>query len=86
MRALDIVPLYLRVHPRDIALIKFVVESYEGIAIVRTVDKAAAVIVLLVVPDFLSTVRSVLDSLADQIPWEEVPPPLDGDDARVTLA
>ena len=86
MRAVDVVPIYVRVHSRDIALIKFVIESYEGVAIVRTIDRAAAVIVLLVVPDSVPTVRAILASLAEQMPWEEVAPPSTSDDLLVTLA
>jgi len=44
-------PIFLRVAPTDIALIKFLFESYEGVAVVRTVDRRAAVIVALVSRD-----------------------------------
>jgi len=76
----DVVPIYLRVDPSDIGLIKFVVESYEGVAIVRTVDRKTAVIVLLAVPDSLGDVRGMLDSIAHQARWEEVAAPTDSDD------
>jgi Domain of unknown function (DUF4911) len=76
----DVVPIYLRVAPRDIALLKFVVESYEGVGIVRTVDPTAAVIVVLVAPDFLATARSILASLAELVVWEEVSKPAGSDD------
>lgn len=68
--------IYLRVRPVDIALVKFLFESYEEIAIVRTVDRRTAVIVVLVVPDFLPVVRAVLDELRTQIDCVEVEAPL----------
>jgi hypothetical protein len=80
MNATDVVPIYLRVDPSDIGLIKFVVESYEGVAIVRTVDRKAAVIVLLAVPDSVGDVRGILDSIAPLARWEEVAAPVDSDD------
>ncbi|HUI26888.1 MAG TPA: DUF4911 domain-containing protein [Candidatus Kryptonia bacterium] len=86
MRAADIVPIYLRVDPRDIALIKFVIESYEGVGIVRTIERRAAVIVLLAVPDFVPTARAILASLSEQVVWEEVPPPACGDEQALTLS
>ncbi len=68
--------IYLHVRPVDIALVKFLFESYEEIAIVRTVDRRTAVIVVLVVPDFLPVVRAVLDELRTQVVCVEVEAPL----------
>ncbi|MBI4517475.1 MAG: DUF4911 domain-containing protein [Deltaproteobacteria bacterium] len=79
MRAAEVVPIYLRVAPGDIALLKFLIESYEGIAVVRTIERRAAVIVILAVPDFLSTVRAALTAAAQWIAYEEVPPPAERD-------
>jgi len=68
-------PIFLRLAPVDIALVKFLFESYEGVAIVRTVDRRAAVIVALVSPDFLAVARAILDDLRSRIAIEEIPPP-----------
>src|SRR5206468_7051516 len=38
----DVVPIYLSLPPREIAYVKFVFESYEGVAVVRTLDRRAA--------------------------------------------
>ena len=75
----DVIPIFLRVDPRDIALIKFVIESYEGVGVVRTVDRRAAVIVLLAAPDFADTARAILASLSDVMAWEEVAEPPTGE-------
>lgn len=83
--------VYLRLAPADIALVKFVFESYEGVGVVRTVDRRAAVIVILVVPDFLPVARAILRDLHTQIACVEIAPPespaddwllreIDGDD------
>ncbi len=77
----SVVPIYLRVAPADIAFVKFVFESYEGVGIVRTIDRHVAVIVVLAVADFLDTAREILESLQAAIPWTEVDaPPLPADD------
>ncbi len=68
-------PIFLRVAPADIALVKFLFESYEGVAIVRTVDRRAAVIVALVSRDFLDVARQILADLQSRIAIEEIPPP-----------
>jgi hypothetical protein len=73
--------LYLRVAPEEIALVKFLFESYEEVGLVRTIDRRAAIIVVLVVPDFLVTAREILRALQAQIACSEIePPPLPGDD------
>ena len=78
---MDVDQIYLRVRPRDIAYIKFIIESYEFVGIIRTVDRKEAIIVLLVVPDGRELAKQLLVSLADEIPIEEIPRPADlGDD------
>jgi len=69
--------IFLQVQPEDIAYIQAVFESYEGIGIIRTVDRKKAVIVLLVVEDFLGTARSILASLKNDVPVTEIPRPAD---------
>jgi len=79
-RPADLIEIYLRIQREDIALIKFVFESYEGIGIVRTVDKKKATVVVLVVPDFIDHARAILDSLREHMEWHEIPPPEVQDD------
>jgi hypothetical protein len=73
--AADVVPLFLRLAPRDIAYVKFVFESYEGVAVLRTLDAHAALLVVLVAPDFLADARAIVASLAAEDACEEVPAP-----------
>lgn len=74
-------PIFLRLHPRDIALAKFLLESYEDLGIVRTLDRRAAVIVVLAVDDFVAEVRAVVDELCTMIECEVVEaPPEAGED------
>lgn len=67
--------IFLRIDPIDIALVKFVVESYEGVAVVRTIDRRGAVIVLLVSQDFREVAESILASLQGSARFERVAPP-----------
>jgi len=77
----DVVPIYLHLPPREIAYVKFLFESYEGIAVVRTLDRRAATLVVLAAPDFEAEVRAVVGTLiADGACAETGPPPgFDGD-------
>ena len=64
---------YFRVRPEDIAYVKFIIESYEGIAVVRTKDPREAVIELMVAPGWEKDVDQVLEGLKGEIPIEPVP-------------
>ncbi|MFQ5852521.1 MAG: DUF4911 domain-containing protein [Candidatus Binatia bacterium] len=67
--------------PEEIAYVKFILESYEGVGIVRTVDQKKAIIVLLVVDDFQEAAHSLLTFLSTEVPLTEIPRPPDiGDD------
>ena len=67
----DVVPIYLRLPPREIAYVKFVFESYESIAVVRTLDRRAATLVVLAVPDFEADARAIVRALAAEGACEE---------------
>ncbi len=77
---MDLIDIYLRVERTDIALIKFIIESYEEFGIVRTIDRKKAIIVILVVPDFIDHTWAALESLREHIDWHEVPRPTEHDD------
>jgi len=80
-RVTDVVPIYLALPPREIAYVKFIFESYEGVAVVRTLDRHAALVVVLVAPDFEADARAVVRSLAGEGACAETGPPagFDGD-------
>ena len=72
---MDAIEIYLRVQRTDIALIKFIIESYEDFGIVRTIDRKKATIVVLAMPDFITEVRAVLQALQQELEMYEIPPP-----------
>jgi hypothetical protein len=59
--------LYFTLRPEDIAYVKFVLESYDGVGIIRTVDRKQAVIAALVVEDFLATAHKLFAALKSDI-------------------
>lgn len=67
--------IYLTTPPEHIAYVKFIFESYEEVGIIRTIDRKRAVIVLLAMPDFVDTARKVVESIKQDIPLQEIPPP-----------
>ena len=78
---MDLSEFFLQLQKEDIAYLKFILESYEGVGIVRTIDQKKGIVVLLVAKDFKATAESILASLHREISFIEVPRPHDvGDD------
>jgi hypothetical protein len=74
---MDLHAVYLETRPEHIAYIKFIFESYEEVGIIRTVDRKQAIIVLLVVPDFVDVAQRIMASLKQEVPVTEIPRPTD---------
>lgn len=65
-----IVRLY-KLKTRDIALVQFIIEGYEGLATVSTLDSKTAMLQVMVMPDFVSEMESLLDYLKERFFMEE---------------
>jgi hypothetical protein len=61
---------YFRLRRQDIAYFKFIMESCEGIAVVRTKDPQEAVVELMIPPGLERDVEEVLEGLRKEIPVE----------------
>ncbi len=64
---------YLKLKKKNISLLQFILEGYEGFATVTTIDKNAAVVKLFIMPDFISAVADLLASLKTVMDIEEIP-------------
>jgi len=71
----DVIPIFVRVPRAEIGYLKFIFESYEGVAVVRTLDRYEALVVVLAVPDFLDDTGRILDALTAEIGCERVQRP-----------
>ncbi|MEW6377747.1 MAG: DUF4911 domain-containing protein [Thermodesulfobacteriota bacterium] len=69
---MDTHSIYLRLHRQDIAYFKFIIESYEGMAVVRTKDPHEAVVELMVAPGWEREVDEVLEGLRKEITIESI--------------
>ena len=63
---------YFRVHRKDIAYFKFIIESYEGIAVVRTKDPHEAIVELMVAPGWERDLEEVLQGLREEMTIESI--------------
>ena len=64
----------LKIHPRDIAYIQFILEGYEGLATISTVDPHEARIDFSIMPDFVIEVDQIIADLGRNISLQDVPP------------
>ena len=74
----ETIEIYLEIRPEDIVIVKLIVEAHEGIGVLRTIDRARALIVVMVAADMEGDARAMLESLREQVPWVEVEPPMGG--------
>ena len=63
---------YFRLHREDIAYFKFIIESYEGMAVVRTQDSHEAIVELMVAPGWEKDVEEVLEGLRKEMTIESL--------------
>ena len=77
MPAADVHPIFLRLPRAEIGYVKFIFESYEDVAVTRTLDRRTATLALLVAPDFLPQARAIVAALAAELPCHEIPRPAD---------
>jgi DNA-directed RNA polymerase subunit F len=68
---------WLKLKTKDIALVQFILEGYEGLATVTTIDRRLAVIQVAIMPDFESEMICILESLKKQFTMEDINCPLD---------
>ncbi len=77
---MDLQLFYLETPPQHIAYVKFIFESYEEVGIVRTIERKKAIIVVLAMRDFAAAAREIIESIKQDIPLLEIPPPIDSAD------
>lgn len=73
---LGVIPLFVAIAPSDLILLKVLLESFEGIGVIRTQDRCytngRALIVVIVVPDFVDDARALLGEFLETATCEVV--------------
>ena len=65
---MDTISLMIRIPPREIAYLSFVLESYEGVAAMRTVDPGRGIVEVMVPPSYEKELGEILVDLAQDFP------------------
>jgi hypothetical protein len=63
---------WLKIKRNKIALVQFIIEGYEGMATVTTMDPQSAVIQVSIMPEFLQEITNLLESLKNEYHLEEI--------------
>ena len=63
---------YFQLDRKNIVAVQFIIEGYEGLATVTTMDAAGAVIQISIIPDFLREMNCLLDELSKKYHMKEI--------------
>ncbi|UCC66784.1 MAG: DUF4911 domain-containing protein [Deltaproteobacteria bacterium] len=71
---MDTIALFVQIPSREIAFLTFVLDSYEGVATIRTVDPEKGIVELMVSPHQKEEIKEILSSLGDEFPIRYLTP------------
>jgi len=66
---------YFRVNRRDMAYLKFIVESYDGLAVLRTVNPREGIVEWMIPPSLVEEADELIASLREEIVIMRASPP-----------
>lgn len=63
---------WFKIKRSSIAPVQFIIEGYEGMATVTTIDPHAAIIQVSIIPDFLQEIINLMESLKSKYNLKEI--------------
>jgi len=73
MKSPSMIRKWFKIKTSDITIVQFILEGYEGLATVSTIDPKTAIIQVAIMPDFLQEMEDILKALRDQFMMREIP-------------
>ena len=64
---------YYRVDRRKISFLKFILEAYDGLAVLTTVDSKKGIVVINIAPGCEADVKMILQDLKQNVMIEDIP-------------
>jgi hypothetical protein len=64
---------WFKIKASDIALVQFILEGYEGLVTVSTIDSKEAIIQVAIMQDFAKDVDGIMLHLKDRFMMKEIP-------------
>jgi hypothetical protein len=68
----DFIETYITLKKKNISLLTFILQGYEGFAIATTIDKTRAIVKLFIMTDFIVEIGNLLKSLNADFKMEEI--------------
>ena len=68
----DSINFRYEVDKKDIAYIVALIEAYDDLAVVRTIDQNRGLIELLISPDFIDIIDKLIENLKNEIPIRKI--------------
>ena len=63
---------YFKLKRKDIAIVQFIIEGYEEMATVTTIDPQTAIIQISIIPDFILDMNALIKDLINKYKMEEI--------------
>lgn len=63
---------YYEIERKNIIIVQFIMEGYEGMATVTTLDARKAILAVSIMPDYISEGTGLLDYLKNKYPMQEI--------------
>ena len=67
---MDSLSLRVKTEKKHIAYVNFIVEAYDGMAVIRTADPLEGLLEVLVSPDFETDFRELAANLGKEVPFK----------------
>ena len=71
--SVETIKRYYRVDRREIAFLRFILEAYDGIAVLETLDSKSGIIVFHIAPGCETDVDAILQDLKNDFILESIP-------------
>jgi hypothetical protein len=66
---------HIRIDRHHIGFLKFILEAYDGVAVLQTLERTKGVVLLHVAPGCQETVDAILHAIKNDVFWEYAPLP-----------
>ena len=64
---------YYRIDRREISFLKFIIEAYDGLAVLTTIDSKKGIVVINIAPGCEADVEMILQDLKKNVMIENIP-------------
>jgi len=69
---LETITRYYRIDRREISFLKFILEAYDGLAVVTTLDSTKGIISITIAPGCIQDAEEIIQGLQNEIMIEKV--------------